>query len=75
MGALELVRRTARARCSGLPRRIRLGTNLRLLRRWFGLLGIATQRAVAHSLLHGAAADQPSDVIEPVPPIGDLPEQ
>ena len=50
------------------------GTNLRLLRRWFGLLGMATQRAVTHSILHGAASAQPIDVLEPIATVGDLPE-
>ena len=71
---LEVVRRAVRARCAGLPRRVRLGTNLRLLRRWFGLLGIATQRAAMHSMLYGAASDQPLDLIEAVVPLAELPE-
>ena len=71
--SLEVVRRAARAHCAGLSQRVRQGTHLRLLRRWFGLLGVATQRAVAHSVLY-TSVTEPVDTLERVVPVGDLPE-
>ena len=71
--SLWLVRRTAQARCAELSPRVRRGTELRLLRRWFGLLGVATQRVCAQALLFGRGADVPSDLVEPVPHPVDLP--
>ena len=73
--SLSVVRNAARARCAGLSRRVRLGTNFRLLRRWFGLLGMAVQSAVAYAILEGAGADVPLDTWERGVPPGDLPEQ
>ena len=50
-------------------------TNLRLLSRGFGFMGIATQRAVTHivthSILHGASSAQPRDDMEPIVAIGE----
>ena len=71
--SLWVVRRAARARCAELPPRVRRGTELRLLRRWFGLLGVATQRVCTQALLFGAGADVPSDLVESVPRLADLP--
>ena len=70
-----LVRRIARNRCLELSQRIRRGTHLRILRRWFGVLGVAVQRAVVQAMLDGASADLPQDMLEPIVRIGDLPEQ
>ena len=55
--ALTLVRAAARARVAELSRRVRLSTQTRLLRRWWGLLGVATQRAVARTVALGRGAD------------------
>ena len=72
---LETVRAAARARCEGLSPHTRLGTNLRLLCRWFGMLSIAVQQAVAHSILSGVAADVSTDLLDPQLFVGDLPKQ
>ena len=69
-----VVRRAARQRCAGLSHRVRRGTHLCLFRRWFGLLGVAVQRAVTHAVLHGTETDLPTDLTECVPGIADLPE-
>ena len=40
---------------------------LRLSRRWWGILGLATQRRVAQALVRGAAADLLAGLAEPPP--------
>ena len=70
--ALDVVRALGRERCEGLPPRVRRGTHLRLLRRWWGLLGIATQRVVARAVSLGTAADLPETPLESIPGIADL---
>ena len=72
--SLWIVRTAARARSAELSTRVRRGTELRLLRRWFGLLGVATQRFCARALLFGSGSDVPSDLAERVPGLADLPE-
>ena len=71
--ALALVRDLARERVAGLPARVRLGTHQRLLRRWWGLLGMATQRAVARAVLQGSGADLAETLVERPPGVADLP--
>ena len=58
---------------AGLPARVRLGTQTRLLRRWWGLLGLAVQRVVARSVLRGTGADLTEGLVERVPGVADLP--
>ena len=72
--SLDLLRRAVGARCSELPARIRAGTRQRLLRRWWGLLGLATQRVVAQAVLEDSASDLPRDLVEPAPLLSSLPE-
>ena len=50
LDSLNVVRALADERCAGLPSRVQRGSKLRLLSRWWGLLGMATQRVVARSL-------------------------
>ena len=71
--SLSLVRAAARARVADLPRRVRLSTQGRLLRRWWGVLGIATQRAVARTLTLGTGADLVGELLERPVRVGDLP--
>ena len=61
----------ARERSRGLHGRIRNGTILSLQHRWWGLLGIALQTAVAHAVLR-EVADLPEVHLEPAPPLTDL---
>ena len=71
--AVQLVRAAARECAAGLPARVRLGTQTRLLRRWWGLLGLANQRVVARAVLRGTGADLVEGLIERVPRIAKLP--
>ena len=48
---VDLVPALAWERTAGLHRRIRKGTALQLQRRWWGILGIALQKSVAHMVL------------------------
>ena len=63
----------ARERVQGLPMRIRRGTHLRLLRRWWGFLGLAVQRVVARAALEGPGADLAHVAVERPPSIAELP--
>ena len=71
--SLWVVRNLAQNCTRGLPRRVRLSTHGRLLRRWWGLLGLGVQRVVATSLLRDTGFDLPTSVMEPVPGVADLP--
>ena len=71
--ALDLVRALARETALGLPPRVQLGTQTRLLRRWWGLLGVATQRAVARGVRQGRGADLAEGLAEEPPRVADLP--
>ena len=71
--ALGLVRDLARESAAGLPPRVRLGTQTRLLRRWWGLLGLAIQRAVTRRVLRGTGADLAEELSERPPGVADLP--
>ena len=71
--SLTLVRLAAREAVRGLPRRVRLSTQTRLLRRWWGLLGLAAQRAVTATVTRGGGADLGVDLVERPPGVADLP--
>ena len=71
--SLTAVLALAAARCESLPPRLRLGLRLRLLRRWWGLLGIAVQRAVARAISRGGDADMAASPMEAFPGLADLP--
>ena len=71
--SLRMVRSAARASTTGLPRRVRLSTQTRLLRRWLGLLGLATQRVVAGAITRGGGADLERDLLERPARVVDLP--
>jgi len=71
--SLETVPALARERARGLPARVRRGTQLRLLRRWWGLLGVATQRAVALAALRERDYDLVDWALERPPALAELP--
>ena len=71
--SLALVRGAARQCAAGLPRQVRLGTQTRLLRRWWGLLGVAVQRAVAHAVTRRTGADLVCSLLEQPQRVADLP--
>ena len=71
--ALQLIKALARERAAGLPARVRLGTQTRLLRRWWGLLGLATQRLVARAVLRHTGADLVEGLVERAPQLAELP--
>ena len=52
--------------------RTRRGVSLRLLRRWWGLLGLAVQREVAWAISRGAEADLAAAPLEPPPRLAEL---
>ena len=58
-------------RCQNLQDRVRAPSKQRLLRRWWGLLGMATQRAVAHALFAGTNANLHDDLAKLVPAAAD----
>ena len=70
--SLDTLRQLAAARCEAMPPRVRLGTQLRLLRRWWGLLALATQQAVARAISRGSDADMAPAPMEPVVALADL---
>ena len=69
--SIQLVPALARERCRFLPARVRRGIEFGLLHRWWGLLGIALQRSVAHMVLHDPG-DLPTTSLEPAPGLADL---
>ena len=69
---LEIVPALAWERARGLPSRIREGMRLRLMARWWGLLGIAVQRAVSSTVLRERGGDLFHDLLETPPHIVDV---
>ena len=51
---------------------MRQGVRLRLLRRWWGLLGLAVQREVARAVSRGRDADLVDTALEAVPGLAEL---
>ena len=71
--SIDVVRALAAERCLGLPERVREGTRLRLLRRWWGLLGMATQRLVAQAMTQSPGrADMPDTELDTLVGLADL---
>ena len=71
--ALELVPALVAARARGLPRRVRGGATNALSRRWWSLLGVATQRLVTRAVLRNSGADLVTTLLEEPPARADLP--
>ena len=71
--SVQLVPALARERARGMHPRIRRGIALSLQHRWWGLLGVALQKAVAHLVqCQVVGVDLVQTQLEPVPPIGDV---
>lgn len=69
----DLVPKLAREKSRGMHPRIRRGMALAWQQRWFGLLGISLQRAVAHCILHhSTGADLVTSLLEPFPHAADV---
>ena len=63
----------AREYCRGLHPRVRRGTALALQHRWWGLLGVALQKSVAHMVLNADAGDDLyTGQLEPMPALSEL---
>ena len=69
--AIALVPKLAAARTRTLHPRIQRGAALGLLHRWWGLLGVAVQRAAAGGVLN-SSGDLPRAPLEAVPWLGEL---
>ena len=70
---IDLVPKLARERTRGLHVRVRRGIALTLQQRWWSVLGLSLQRAVAHIILSSAAGvDLAVTGLEPAPALGDL---
>jgi hypothetical protein len=71
--SVKLVPALAREFARGLHPRVRRGTAMALQHRWWGLLGIALQKSVAHMVLNADAGDDLFDCnLEPMPALSDL---
>ena len=69
--SVKLVPALARERARGLHPRVRRGVALSLQHRWWGLLGVALQKAVAHLVLNSGGDDLVQTQLEPNPPLAD----
>ena len=69
--SVQLVPALARERCRFLHARIRRGTQLGLLHRWWGILGVTLQRCVGHIVLQ-EFSDIPTLRPEPACPLDEL---
>ena len=67
-----LVDALARQRTRFLHPRLRRGTALALLHRWWGILSIALRKAVAQAIIRDNGEDLHTGLLEPVPGFGDL---
>ena len=70
---VDLVSKLAREHARGLHPRIWRGAALGFQTRWWSLLSVALQKAVAAAVLRPAGQDLPTTSLAPVPPLGDLP--
>ena len=70
---IELVPAMARERARGLPGRVRRGTELALMRRWWDLLGLTVQQAAAHAATREEGEDLATRLLERPPLLADLP--
>lgn len=71
--SVELVPALARERASGMHLRIRRCTALSLQHRWWGVLGVALQKSVAHLLLNQTVGvDLVPTPLELMPPISEV---
>ena len=68
----DLIEMLAREKTRGLHPRVRKELMQGSIRRWFSLLTMSLQRAVAIAITRGAGADLPTTLLEPVPLLSDL---
>ena len=73
LSCVELVPELARKRSKGLHPRIRRGVALSLQTRFWGILSIALQTAVARAVLEDDGGDLMVTLVEPCTPIAELP--
>ena len=71
--AVKLLPLLARERARGMHPRLRRGTALSYQTRWSGLVAVGLQKAVAAAVLRNSGADLPTTLLEPEPPVADLP--
>ena len=69
---IQLMKSLVRERTRLLHPRVRRGTALSLQHRWWGILSITLQKAVARAILRPAGEDLYVSLLEPVPGIADL---
>lgn len=69
---IKLVADLVRERTRMLHPRVRRGTALGLQHRWWGVLSVGLQKAVAKAIIRDAGGDIADTLLEPVPAIGDL---
>jgi len=69
---INLMKALVRERSRLLHPRVRRGTALGLQHRWWGILSISLQKAVARAILREHGADLHESLLEPVPGLADL---
>ena len=69
----RLMHALVRERSRLLHPRVRRGTALSLQHRWWGILSVTLQKAVARAILREAGEDLYESLLEPIPGIADLP--
>ena len=70
---MKLVPQLAREHARGLHPRVRRGAALGYQNRWWSILGVSLQKAVAAAVLRDHGADLPTTALAPIPPLADLP--
>ena len=70
---INLMQALVRERSRLLHPRVRRGTALSLQHRWWGILSVTLQKAVARAILRETGADLYESLLEPIPSIADLP--
>ena len=70
---IDLVQALVREKTRMLHPRIRRGTALGLQHRWWGILSISLQKAVARAMLEDEGGDLYEALLEPIPGYADLP--
>ncbi len=69
---IDIMPKTVRAKCRGLPQSVRVCLQAALSRRWWGLVGVAVSREVARAILRCAGSDLIDHALEPPPALCDL---
>ena len=69
---IALMEKLVRERARMLHPRVRRGTALGLQHRWWGILSVSLQRAVARAIMRDSGGDLHDCLLEPVPGLADL---